>query len=536
MSSLTLFFSLTGLSEDNLGDLISISASDPAPDQEESGCNRLVGHLIQLMHLCCQYNARIRLVTLEMSIMLLKKLVLRNGKSLLSDYKLASIEQAKEEAAHILRNYYKNEEEAIFLDVFEEEFAQVQKRVINVEYLMMDANLLLPPNQLTSLMMNGVDFTRRLPCEDVERLRYAIRTFFLIRNLSLVLRGEDESNHWALSHTESLVQVDQLLDLNNSDLIACTVINKESGKEVKTRRFMVIDSLQLILIEPDNKKLGFGVARFACLLQDVEVTPDKDDSRSLHLVIRDRAVEATGSSLRTHCRKVSLAAKFLFDDHIRCMAAKQRLTKGRMKARQRKMHLIARLIELGTSGFSAKRLAPHHLNKDMTRSHSQEGIYRKSRHSNQYPNHQYQSQTSSGNRRSSAHKPLHRTSIPGVSVPLTDLASPSTSSSHKSRHHHRRSSSSIDREAGAEVRPPSAASTSTSASASGATTESSMDRSIEEMIPMEDLSPKSTRRRMMALITGYGRSQSSSRVKNRSRTNTTESVETASLDEKSEAV
>ena len=41
-----------------------------------------------------------------------------------------------------------------------------------------------------------------------------------------------------------------------------------------------------------------------------------------------------------------LSATFTFDDHIRCMAAKQRLTKGRIKARQRKMHQIARLLEL----------------------------------------------------------------------------------------------------------------------------------------------------------------------------------------------
>merc|ERR1712013_282561 len=41
-----------------------------------------------------------------------------------------------------------------------------------------------------------------------------------------------------------------------------------------------------------------------------------------------------------------LSAAFTFDDHIRCMAAKQRLTKGRTKARQRKMHLIAKLLEL----------------------------------------------------------------------------------------------------------------------------------------------------------------------------------------------
>jgi len=107
-----------------------------------------------------------------MSILLLKKMVIRNEKSVLSDHHLASIEQAKEESALILRNFYKSEEEAIFLDLFEDEYAEMHKRKLNVEYLMMDANLLLPPSQLTSLMMNGVEFTRRLPCADVERTRY----------------------------------------------------------------------------------------------------------------------------------------------------------------------------------------------------------------------------------------------------------------------------------------------------------------------------------------------------------------------------
>ena len=130
-----------------------------------------------------------------MSILLLKKMVMRNEKSVLSDHHLASIEQAKEESALILRNFYKSEEEAIFLDLFEEEYAEMQKRKLNVEYLMMDANLLLPPSQLTSLMMNGVEFTRRLPCADVERTRYVsyffpntLETFlFLLQSLSKLL-------------------------------------------------------------------------------------------------------------------------------------------------------------------------------------------------------------------------------------------------------------------------------------------------------------------------------------------------------------
>ena len=54
-----------------------------------------------------------------------------------------------------------------------------------------------------------------------------------------------------------------------------------------------------------------------------------------------------------------LSATFAFDDHIRCMAAKQRLTKGREKARQRKMHQIAKLLELpGSVGPSCPSPTP----------------------------------------------------------------------------------------------------------------------------------------------------------------------------------
>ena len=47
-----------------------------------------------------------------------------------------------------------------------------------------------------------------------------------------------------------------------------------------------------------------------------------------------------------------LSAKFIFDDQIRCMAANQALSKGRMKSRQKKMHSIARLLDIPLSGQS----------------------------------------------------------------------------------------------------------------------------------------------------------------------------------------
>lgn len=105
---------------------------------------------------------------------------------------------------------------------------------------------------------------------------------------------------------------------DNSDLIGCTVIYKEGNK---MRRFLVIDILQLILVEPDTKRLGWGVAKLVGFLQDIEVSGDKDDSRCLHITIH-RPLSGTSTN-----RIPLLNAKFVFDDNIRCMAAKQRLTK-----------------------------------------------------------------------------------------------------------------------------------------------------------------------------------------------------------------
>ena len=67
----------------------------------------------------------------------------------------------------------------------------------------------------------------------VERARRAIRVFFLIRDLSLTLNMEVETQ-LPLTNPINCIQVDNVLDLNNSDLIACTVVWKDGQK---IRRF-----------------------------------------------------------------------------------------------------------------------------------------------------------------------------------------------------------------------------------------------------------------------------------------------------------
>lgn len=308
----------------------------------------LMDKLIQIIALSCKYGSKVRLATLEMSLLLLRQLATIDGESCLQDHHLAGLEQAKEESTLLLRNFYKSEE--MFLDMFEDEYQEMKKKPLNVEYLMMDANLLLPP---MGTPMSGVEFHKRLPCGEVERMRRAIRVFFLLRELSLFL-SNDRETQLPLTNLASCVKVDDVLDLNNSDLIACTVVSKDTQK---IRRFMVIDVAQLVLVEPDAKRLGWGVAKFVGFLQDIEVTGDKEDSRCLHITVHSR-----GSASRNASGPGSvplLAARFLFDDHIRCMAAKQRLNKGRMRARQRKMHSIARLLDLPLQPPSPLRHHPH---------------------------------------------------------------------------------------------------------------------------------------------------------------------------------
>ncbi|KYQ47513.1 Protein CLEC16A [Trachymyrmex zeteki] len=294
----------------------------------------LMDKLIHIITLSCQTNSKVRLVTLELTIKLLTQLTVSEGQCLLRESHLAVIEAAKEQSTSLLKNFYKSED--IFLDMFEDEYSEIQKRPLNVEWLMMDSNILLPP---TGTPMTGIEFSKRLPCGEVERARRAIRVFFLIRELSLILNMEMETQ-LPLTNPVNCVQVNNVLDLNNSDLIACTVMWKDGQK---IRRFLVIDVVQLILVEPDISKLGWGVAKLVGFLQDIDVAGDKDDSRCLYLTIYKPLSSSTGNRIPL------LSAKFIFDDHIRCMAAKQRLTKGRIKARQKKMNQIARLLDIPTS-------------------------------------------------------------------------------------------------------------------------------------------------------------------------------------------
>ncbi|CAF1067720.1 unnamed protein product [Didymodactylos carnosus] len=293
----------------------------------------IMDQLCEILKLSTMPDSKIRLVTLDLTIKILKNFVYDEQKctSSLSDHHLACVEQAHEQATEDLRRHYKHQE--MFLDLFEDEYRQIQINPIRLEYVLKDACMLLPP---TTTPLSGIEFTKRLPSGDIERARRSIRIFFLLRSLSLDLSLTTETL-LPLVRQESLVKENDVLDLNNSDLIACTVHMKDK----KDRRFLVTDPLQFILIEPDIKRLGWGIVKFCDLMQDVEVTGDKEDSRSLHITIHKPA-----NNVYVKSNPSALNAKFTFDDHIRCMTAKQNLTKGRQRARATKMQTIAQILEI----------------------------------------------------------------------------------------------------------------------------------------------------------------------------------------------
>nr|XP_024215509.1 protein CLEC16A homolog isoform X3 [Halyomorpha halys] len=294
--------------------------------------NWFVQKLINIIADSCQTVSKVRLVTLELAICLLLRLVVHDNKSILSDAHFASLMNAKEESTALLRNYYKREE--MFGEMFESEDEELRKKPLNVEWLMMDSNILLPP---TGTPLTGIEFGKRLPCGEVERARRAIRVFLLIRSLCLKLSGEEETQ-LPLTNRNECIQNDTTLNLMkylmftaNSDLLSCHVIGADG---VRNHRFLVVESNQIILVVPVPGQLGYGRPKMAAMLHDLDVSNDKQDSRSLYISAKFTTI---GPMVNT---------KFIFDDSIRCMAAQQRLTKGRLKAREEKLRQMEKLLDI----------------------------------------------------------------------------------------------------------------------------------------------------------------------------------------------
>jgi len=78
-----------------------------------------------------------------------------------------------------------------------------------------------PHNVSLGTPLTGIEFRKRLPCGEAERARKAIRTFLLLRQLSLSLQALPETSLPLLSPPDATVTEGDLLDLNNSGQLLC---------------------------------------------------------------------------------------------------------------------------------------------------------------------------------------------------------------------------------------------------------------------------------------------------------------------------
>ncbi|OZC11612.1 hypothetical protein X798_01473 [Onchocerca flexuosa] len=280
-----------------------------------SSNHNFLDKLLDIITRSVEKDAFIRTITVELCCIVLRQLLLVMDVSV--DVQGECERRAEKVIASLvsmLTPFVYSDE--LFLEMFEDEFCNFERNRIHIGSISADSSLLLPP---PSTPLNGVSLNKRLPCGSEERTRRNIQLFFHLRHFSLDLRNEEETRLPISFQTNVFVEVNDCINLENSDLLACTVITNE--KSEKFHQFLVTDQAQLILVEPDNKRMGWAVVRFVGLLQNTQLTSDLENSRALHIIVNDANNRSKANDT------VYFNAKFLFDDHIRCMAAKQRLTK-----------------------------------------------------------------------------------------------------------------------------------------------------------------------------------------------------------------
>ncbi|KAL4132518.1 hypothetical protein QTP88_009656 [Uroleucon formosanum] len=287
--------------------------------------NELIDKLVNIITAASEPVCYVRSVTLEMAIKLLKKLTIHEEQVFISDRHIAIILNAKERILPLLRQFFKKEE--MFLELFEDEYNEMHKEILNVQRLLSDSTLLLPPAHSP---MTGIPLSKRLPCGDVERTRHFICAFLNIRKLLMTFEGKEETQLPLVDRTKCFV-FDTPINLNGNDLITCMII-AENG--AKIRRYLSIISSQLVLVEPHSRFLGWGVCKLSCYLHDAEVTKIDNETKTLHITMHDTKYKTTNT------------VKLIFDDHIRCNAARQKLLNGRIKARRKQLNQIASLLEM----------------------------------------------------------------------------------------------------------------------------------------------------------------------------------------------
>ncbi|EDV28283.1 uncharacterized protein TRIADDRAFT_53756 [Trichoplax adhaerens] len=324
-----------GISPSLLKNLLPLGET---PKAEAPHHYELVEKLFSITEMSCSQESHTRLVTFEVLIRTLEHLSINphSNARLLCENHVQSLYRVLELSAEQLRVFYTVED--VFLDMFEDEYRSLKNnKPIGISKLIMDGSLLLPYSRSS---ITTIEFSKRLPCNSIERARRAMRIYLMTRKLVNKFEGT-RNNNLSLFDIIGSINVKDVLELSNIDLIACHVITSEK----MVRRFLAIRETQFILVDTDSTKYGWGIVRFVGNLQDVEVSSERDDNKSLQISIRQTST-ATAISRGTLSM---LTAKFVFTDHINCIVARQRLKRGRLIVRQKKLYQLGQVLGISFS-------------------------------------------------------------------------------------------------------------------------------------------------------------------------------------------
>lgn len=322
--------------------------------------HELVSQILRVITTSADLQLRTRLVTLQLSIRMVQDLVMRphgaadydddDGgggpnicapRCLLTPEHFDMLKLVRDAVIAQLKEVYLDFTERnpaareSFLDSFEDEFRKLQP--VKVPLLMSQSTILLTP---TASPVPGVDFNCRLPGNTRERTRKAIQIYMLFRKFYLDL-VEQKDTLLPLRQPAVSISPRDSLDLNGSDLIVCNVVSKgRTGQMIQVRRFLMVDRWRLVLIENDNRKQGWGIVRFVADLNNVFVVSQAFHTRSLQISI----IQPTSAYSASTKPLTVFSGRFIFDDHIRCVTARQYLDQGRVKLREEKLNQVERML------------------------------------------------------------------------------------------------------------------------------------------------------------------------------------------------
>lgn len=317
----------------------------------------VVARLIGIVSFCTNFTNQARLITLSLACQLLQMLTMcppeeteddpgamLPPRCILNDEHRMLLRQANDLAIAQLAQMYEQhgsrgaDAQERFLDIFEIEHSALRTKVVKVPMIMSQSAILLRP---ATEDVPGLDFDWRSPGTAEERLRRSIQIWMISRKQWMMISRQVETT-LPLRQPPIAISVRDNLDLNNSDLIGCNVISRGKNKQLlQVRRFMMVDRWRLVLMEPSTTNLGWGIVRFLANLNHVVACPESHNTRALQVVIRQRS-RGPGGIKPTHT--VMFSGRFVFDDHIRCVAALQYLERGRSNLRTEKIEILEVLM------------------------------------------------------------------------------------------------------------------------------------------------------------------------------------------------